>query len=62
MKRRFLDYMKEIKRKSFLLSSTKKLNSIYFSLLDEFLKKELYTIFSNEKIHFSLKDLEKKAS
>ena len=40
----------------------KKLNSIYFSLLDEVLEKELYAIFSNGKIDFSLKDLEKKAS
>ena len=62
IKGKLLDYIKEIKRKSFLLRAEKNLNSIYFSLLDEVLEKGLYAIFSNGKIDFTLKDLEKKAS
>ena len=60
MRKKLMDYLEEIKRINFVLKTEKKLNSIYFSLADEVLEKELEAIFMNQKISFSLKDLEKK--
>ena len=61
MREKLMDYVKEIKRKSFLLRREKRLSSIYFSLVDEVLEKRLHALFMNQRIRFSLKDLEKKA-
>ncbi len=62
MREKLLSYIKEFKRKNSLLRTARNLNSIYFSLLDEFLDKGLYANFTNERMEFSLKDLEKKTS
>ena len=61
MRAKLLGHMKEIKRKNFLLKTSKNLNEIYFALLDEVLTKELSSPFLDEEVEFSLKDFEKKA-
>ena len=62
MRQKLLQHIQELKRKNFLLKTEEKLNSIYFSLLDEVLEKGNKALFTDEKISFSLDDLEKKAS
>lgn len=58
MRKNFLEQIILLKRKDILLRAQKKLNNIYFSLVDEFLEEELNSIFKDEKIEFSLKRLE----
>ena len=61
MREKLMDSVKEIKRKNVLIRSANNLNGIYFSLVDEVLEKERLALFTNERIRFSLKDLERKA-
>ena len=59
MRDKLLDYVEEIKRKSFLLRTSKTLNEVYFSLVEEVLNKELEATFIDRKIDFKINDLEK---
>lgn len=61
MREKLLSFIKEIKRKDFLLRGEKRLNRIYFSLLDEVLEKKLDALFMNSEVEFSLNSLEKKS-
>ncbi len=60
MREKLLERIKVLKRKSFLLKGEKRLNKIYFALIDEFLKKELNCLFVNDAVEFCIRNLEKK--